>query len=172
MKHLLALVLLSAALFAADSPSADVLNRWAGGKWIGEGAMLATEYSKPMKVGGVTTCAWSPDRVFMVCDQQVTVNEKADRMLSLYTYDSEKQAFHFFGLSPSGEHPRIGDVVISPDGGRWEYPYKAEISGKPVDFRTVNVFRDADHVDWWSEYSTDGGAKWIRTGAGKESRQR
>ncbi len=172
MLKLFPLLLAAAAVCVAENPNADVLNRWAGGKWTGQGAMLATDYSKPSKVSGITTCAWSPDHVFMVCDQQVTADGKPDHILSLYSYDAAKSAFHFFGLSPSGEHPRIGDVVISNDGTRWEYPFKTEISGKPVEFRTVNVFRDPDHVDWWSEYSTDGGTKWIRTGEGKESRQR
>ena len=77
-----------------------------------------------------------------------------------------------FGMSPGDKHPRMTELSISPDHSRWEYLGKAEISGKQVEFRTVNVFRDNDHVDWWSEYSTDNGAHWVKMGEGKESRQK
>lgn len=169
----LLLVSLSAFLFGADAqPGAEVLNRWVGGKWVGDGAMLDTDYSKAMKTSGVSNCGWSPDHVFVVCDQQVSMGGKEARVLSLYAYDPDTHLFHFYGLSPAGERPRTGEVTITADGAHWEYHSKAEIGGKPVEFRTINVFADADHVNWWSEYSTDGGAKWVRTGAGKESRQK
>jgi hypothetical protein len=41
-----------------------------------------------------------------------------------------------------------------------------------VQFRTINEFRNPDRIDWWSEYSTDGGAHWIKMGEGKETRQK
>lgn len=165
--------LLPIALFAANSqPSADVLGRWVGGKWVGDGKLVVSEYSKAATVGGVTQCAWSPDHVFVVCDQAVTANGKPDRDLSVYAFDPGKGTYHMFGLSPSGERPRVTELTISPDHNRWEYLGKAEIGGKSVQFRTVNLFRDADHVDWWSEYSTDNSAHWVRMGEGKESREK
>ena len=38
-----------------------------------------------------------------------------------------------------------------------------------MQFRTINEFRNPDHIDWWSEYSTDGGANWIKMGGGSEN---
>ncbi len=159
---------------AADTakPGADVLGRWVGGKWTGEGKMVDSDYSKTMKVGGVSNCAWSPDHIFVVCDQANTVNGKAERDLSIYAFDPEKTEYHMFGMSPGGGTPRVTELTISPDHSRWEYLGSAEISGKTVQFRTVNIFHDNDHVDWWSEYSTDGGAHWVKMGEGKESRQK
>ena len=123
-------------------------------------------------VSGVSTCQWSPDHVFVVCDQAITADGKPDRALSIYAFDPEKSTYHLFGMSPTGDRPRVTELTISPDQSRWEYLGKAEIKDKTVEFRTVNIFHDADHVEWWSEYSTDNGAHWVRTGEGKESRQK
>ena len=160
------------AATAPPQPGSDALGRWVGGKWVGDGKLVDSAYSRAMTVGGVTRCAWSPDHIFVVCDQDVTANGKPGRDLSIYAFDPEKSAYHMFGMSPSGERPRVTDLSISSDRNRWEYLGKAEIDGKSVQFRTVNVFRDADHVDWWSEYSTDGGANWTRMGQGSEARQK
>lgn len=162
--------LLSAARPA--KPTVDVLARWVGGKWVGEGKLLDSQYSKAMAVAGISNCAWSPDHIFVVCDQDNTIDGKPSRDLSVYAFDPEKSSYQMFGMSPGDKHPRTTELTISPDHERWEYLGKAEISGKQVEFRTVNVFRDNDHVDWWSEYSSDGGAHWAKMGEGKESRQK
>ena len=174
MKPYLAALLLCTALtmFADDKPTADVLNRWVGGKWPLDGKMLDTDYSKATTVTGVSTCGWSPDHVFMICDQSIMEDGKPSRGLSVYVFDNANSTFRFFGLSPSGERPRTSDVTISADGSRWEYFTKTEIKGKPVQFRTINEFRNADHIDWWSDYSTDGGAHWVRMGGGSETREK
>lgn len=175
IRNLLCLLLwVHPVLYGADNakPGVDALGRWVGGKWPGEGKMLDTDYSKAATVSFVSNCAWSPEHVFVICDQTITANGKPDRALSIYGFDPEKSAYHMFGMSPAGERPRVTELVISPDQSRWEYLGKTEISGKPVEFRTVNIFRDNDHVEWWSEYSTDQGQHWIRMGGGKESRQR
>src|SRR5450631_2951026 len=120
----------SLSMLAADpKPTAGVLNRWVGGTWPLEGKMLDSDYSKAMTVTGVSNCAWSPDRVFVVCDQSIVA-----------------------------------------DGAHWEYLSNTEVKGKAVQFRTINEFRTADHIDWWSEYSTDGGAHWVKMGGGSEKR--
>jgi hypothetical protein len=173
-KLIFTFTLLSSSVFATDAPkpTADALSRWVGGKWVGDGKLVDSDYSKAMAVSGVTNCAWSPNHTFVVCDQAITADGKPDRALSIYAFDPDKAAYHMFGMSPSGERPRVTELNITPDHNRWEYLGKAEIKGKPVEFRTVNVFRDDNHVDWWSEYSIDDGAHWVRTGEGKESRQK
>ena len=175
MKNVLAALVLCASLplFAADSkPSADVLNRWVGGKWVGDAHFLDTDYSKAGTGGGVSNCAWSPDHIFVVCDQDVKDNGTAMRFLSIYAFDPKTSTYHFYGLSPDGGRPRSGDVDISADGAHWEYLTKTTIKDKPVWFRTINQFKGADQVDWWSEYSTDEGQHWTRTGGGSEKREK
>ena len=175
MKPFLAALILccSLQLLAADGkPTADVLNRWVGGTWPLEGKMLDSDYSKAMTVTGVSNCAWSPDHIFIICDQSIVADGKPSRDLSVYVFDPESATYHFFGLSPTGERPRTSDLTISADGTHWEYLNKTEIKGKTVQFRTINEFRNADHIDWWSEYSADGGAHWIKMGGGSEKRQK
>jgi hypothetical protein len=161
----------SLSMLAADpKPTAGVLNRWVGGTWPLEGKMLDSDYSKAMTVTGVSNCAWSPDHVFVVCDQSIIADGKPSRDLSIYAFDPDNATFHFYGLSPSGERPRTGEVTITADGAHWEYLSNTEVKGKPVQFRTINEFRTADRIDWWSEYSTDGGAHWAKMGGGSEKR--
>jgi len=173
MKLFSLLWLISTLAFAADAkPGPDVLNRWVGGKWVGEGKMVNSDYSKAGTVGGVTNCGWSPDHIFVICDQAVHMDEQRRRDLSIYAFDPAKAQYHLFGLSPEGERPRVTELSITADGNHWEYLGKADINGKAVQFRTTNVFRDNNHVDWWSEYSTDNGVHWNRMGEGSEARQR
>jgi hypothetical protein len=173
-KLILTVCLLSCVALATETPkpTADVLGRWVGGKWVGEGKLVDSDYSKAMAVGGVTNCAWSPDHIFVVCDQNNTIDGKATRDLSVYSFDPEKTAYQMFGITLGGGKPRVTELTISTDHNRWEYLSNVEISGTAVQFRTVNVFRDNDHVDWWSEYSNDKGVHWVRMGEGKESRQK
>src|SRR5664279_5582144 len=132
MKPLLAALILfsSLSMFAADSkPNAAIIGRWVGGTWPLEGKMLDSDYSKAMTVTGVSNCAWSPDHVFVVCDQAIIAEGKPSRDLSVYAFDPESSTYHFYGLSPSGERPRTGEVTISADGARWEYQTTTDIKG-------------------------------------------
>jgi len=168
----IAALLLAGFASAADKPGAEVLGRWVGGKWPLEGKMLDTDYSKATTVTGVSNCGWSPDHIFMLCDQSLMVNGKPDRDLSVYVYDPEKSEYHFYGLSPTGDKPRSTDLVISPDGNHWEYRSKHEANGKTVLFHTINEFRNPDLIEWWSEYSTDDGQHWTKMGGGSEKREK
>lgn len=170
---ILLIVCCSLEVFAADTkPTSEVLNRWVGGKWVGDAHSVDSDYSKAGTGGGVSTCAWSPDHIFVVCDQDVKDNGTAMRFLSIYAFDPKTRTYHFYGLSPEGDRPRTGDVNISADGTHWEYVTKTEIKGKLVWFRTINQFKGNDQVDWWSEYSTDEGQRWTKTGGGTEKRQK
>ena len=129
-KLISALCLLCCFMPAADSakPSAEVLGRWVGGRWTGEGKLLDTDYSKAMIEGGVTNCAWSPDHIFMVCDQANTIAGKPERDFSVYAFDPEKAEYRMFGMSPGGGSARVTELTISPDHNHWEYLGKTEIS--------------------------------------------
>ncbi|HTZ34012.1 MAG TPA: hypothetical protein VMH31_16245 [Methylomirabilota bacterium] len=155
---------------AADKAGNEALERWVGGTWPLEGKMVKTDYSEETTVTGVSKCGWSPEHIFMLCDQSLTVNGKPDRDLSVYVYDAESGKFHFYGLSPKGDRPRSTDLVISADGKHWEYQSTAEIKDKKVKFRTINEFRNPDYIEWWSEFSTDEGQHWTKMGGGSEKR--
>jgi len=177
MRSLLAVMLacivsVATAQKSSDKSGADVIGRWVGGKWVGDAHSVDTEYSKAGSGGGVSTCAWSPDHIFVVCDQDVEDNGKKMRFLSVYAFDPENSSYHFYGMSPEGGRPRAGDVAVTENGAHWEYLTKTTIKDKPVWFRTVNQFKSNDLVDWWSEYSTDEGKSWTKTGGGSEKREK
>lgn len=175
MKLLLTALLLCSSLpmFAADTKAtAEALNRWVGGKWVSDARFLDTDYSQARTGSAITTCVWSPDHIFVVCDQDVKDNGTPLRFLSVYAFDPKTGIYHFFGLAPDGDQPRTGDVTISADGAHWEYLSKTTIKDKPVWFRTTNQFKSADRVDWWSQFTTDDGQHWTKTGEGSEKREK
>ena len=171
--RLLAVSCFSLPLLAADKPSPnDVIGRWVGGKWVVEGRSLDTEYSKANTSSAVTRCAWSPDHIFVTCDQDVNVGGTSSRALSIYTFARSTKKFYFYGISLGDEKPFSSALDISDNGERWVYASSAEIKGKTVQFRTINQFHGADMVEWWTEFSSDGGKTWTKTGEGKETRQK
>jgi hypothetical protein len=176
MKFLARILLLlcigSFAMFAADTkPGADALNRWVGGKWVGSGQFVDSDFSKANRASAITNCAWSPDHIFVICDQDITFGGAPKRDLSIYAFDAKAGRFYFYGISLGQEEPRSTALDITDNGARWTYSSTDNIKGKTVQFRTTNVFHGSDTVEWWSEYSTDSGKTWKKTGEGKESRQ-
>ncbi len=170
--QLLLLTICSTSLLAAENkPGAEVLGRWVGGKWVGDGQFVDSDYSKASKVSGVTACDWSPDHVFVVCDQDVNFGGIPMRDLAIYTADPKSGHFFYYSVTPAGDKPNSGSIEISNDGEHWVYPGSYEKDGKTIQFRTVNQFHGKDQVEWWSESSADGGKTWTKTGGGKETRQ-
>ena len=158
---------------AADTTlNADILNRWVGGKWVGEGQFVDSAYSKANKASATTTCVWSPDHVFVTCDQDINFGGTPMRDLSVYSFASKTGKFYFYGISLGEETPRHTALDISDNGDRWLYTSTNDIQGKSVEFRTTNHFLNNDTVEWWTEFSTDGGKTWTKTGGGKEVRQK
>lgn len=170
VQFLLAIVCLGPLCSAGTTSGADALSRWVGGKWVGSGEFVDSDYSKASKVGGVTRCDWSPDHVFVICDQDVDFGGTPMRDLAVYAVDPKTGHFFFYSVTPSGEKPQVGTIEISKDGDRWVYPGSYEKDGKTIQFRTVNQFHGKDQVEWWSESSADGGKTWTKTGSGKETR--
>ena len=163
---------LSLGTYGADNDTgAAVLNRWVGGKWVGSGQFVESEHSQANRASAVTKCAWSPDHVFVICDQDIDFGGTPMRDLSIYTFAPKTSRYYFYGISLGEEKPRHTALEISDNGDRWLYTSSEEIKGKTVEFRTTNQFHGADHVEWWSEFSANGGKTWTRTGEGKESRE-
>jgi hypothetical protein len=161
------------SLFAADTaPNADVLNRWVGGKWVGSGQFVDSDFSGANKASAVTKCAWSPDHVFVLCDQDIIFGGTPMRDLSIYSFAPKTNKFCLYGISLGEDKPRTTALDITENGNHWVYLSAQEIKGKSVQFRTTNQFHGNDSVEWWSEFSTDGGKSWTKTGEGKEARER
>lgn len=165
--------LVSVSAWAADAAAgADLLNRWVGGKWVGSGQFVDSAYSKANTASATTKCAWSPDHVFVVCDQDLVFGGQPMRELSIYGFAPKTGKYYFYGISVGEEKARNTALDITDSGQRWIYSSTNEIQGKPVQFRTTNQFHGNDNVEWWTEFSTDDGKTWTKTGSGKETREK
>lgn len=171
--YLALLLLPSSAVRAADSATGlDVLNVWVGGKWVSSGQFVDSAYSKANTASATTKCEWSPDHVFVVCDQDIVFGGQPMRDLSVYTYAPKTGKYYFYGISLGEEKARSTALEISDNGERWVYTSTNEIQGHSVQFRTTNQFHGRDAVEWWAEFSTDDGKTWTKTGSGKETREK
>jgi hypothetical protein len=158
---------------AADtSLNADTLNRWVGGKWVSDGQFVDSAFSKANKSSAVTKCVWSPDHIFVICDQDINFGGMPLRDLSVYSFAPKTNKYYFYGVSLGEDKPRHTALDITENGDRWVYSSTDEIKGKSVQFRTTNQFHGNDAVQWWSEFSADGGKTWTKTGEGKETREK
>lgn len=144
-----ALVLASAApVRAADG--VDALARLEG-NWQSTATALATPYSKAAATSADTTCAWSASREFLICQQAVTTDGAVSHDVAVYTYDPAGAKYHFYAARQNG----VADVGITVDTTGIMYSNTFNDSGKTVTIRTLNVWDDADHYRFWTEYTTD-----------------
>jgi len=92
--------------------------------------------------------------------------------LSVYTFAPKTGKFYFYGISLGEDKPHTAALDITSNGERWTYSSSDEIKGTQVQFQTINQFHGNDAVDWWTEFSNDGGKTWTKTGEGKETREK
>ena len=128
------------------------------GVWKNEGISKETKYSKVGKNSAETTCNWSPNHGFLVCDQVVQTPNGKGNDLSIYTYNEKDQTFAFYGLSRENKHVRTPKLTI--EGNRWTYQGEFDDQGKNIRVRTINEFISATSVTYRTEYSEDS-VNWI-----------
>jgi hypothetical protein len=155
--------LVFAALAATRATSAGVgeLGRFLG-TWQSPGTFVDTPYSKASTVTATTTCAWSNDRVFMICQQSSVMNGKADHAVAVYTYDAAKDQYRFYNVGAKGGN----GSVIAVQGNTITYTDSFTDNGKPVTIRTLNIWESASLYRWRTEYTSDAGATWTLMGSG------
>ena len=156
-------VALVAAALPIPVPAAplDELNRFVG-TWQSQGTFVDTPYQKAGSATATTTCAWSNDGAFMICQQSASMNGTHDNDLGIYTYDSAAGAYRFFNVHAS----RTTSSTITVAGNTITYPFTFDDNGKTVTIRTLNVWDDPKSYRWRTEYSTDGGTTWTLMGSG------
>ena len=152
MKYaLLAVLVLLSVTPVRAAGGIDALERFEG-SWQSTATALATPYSKAGSTTADTTCAWSSSREFLICQQAVSNDGKVTHDVAIYTYDATDAKYHFYAARLSG----VSDVGITVDATGITYTNTFADGGKNVTVRTLNVWDDADHYRFWTEYSTDG----------------
>ena len=163
---LCAMVLCGGIAMAADSDARpaqlDLLDKLVG-TWHSSGAFVDSAYSKAGSATATTTCAWSRDRYFLLCQQTVLMNAKPDHGLAIYTYDDATSAYKFYNLDVS----RMGSTALTVDATSITYNGSFDDGSKHVLTRTTNVWDSPHGYAWRAEYSLDGGKTWVLMGSGK-----
>jgi hypothetical protein len=149
----------------ASAAGVEDLGRFLG-TWTSPGTLLDTPYSKAGSASATTTCAWSSDHVFMICQQITMLNGKPGNALSIYTYDAAKSQYHFFNLGPDG-----GDgSIVTVTGDTVTYTNSFTDKAKEVTIRTLNIWSRPDFYRWRTEYTTDSGKTWMLMASGTSER--
>jgi hypothetical protein len=136
------------------------------GTWNGQGSFVTTPYSRAATAHVVTTCAWSGDKLFMICQQVVALDGKSDDDVSIYSYDAKKDTYHFFNVGVS----RANSVAISVAGDTVTYSSSFTDRSINVLTRTLNTWDRPGHYLWRSEYSIDAGKTWVLMASGDATR--
>jgi|HubBroStandDraft_4_1064222.scaffolds.fasta_scaffold00011_56 hypothetical protein len=150
---------------AVSAAPIDELNRFAG-TWQSYGTFVDSPYQKAGAATATTTCAWSIDHAFMICQQSVIMNGTPDSDLGIYTFDPVANVYRFYNVHSS----RTTSSTILVDGKTITYPFSFTDNGKSVVIRTLNVWQNPDAYTWRTEYSIDGGTTWSLMGSGKSER--
>jgi hypothetical protein len=152
MKYaLVAVLVLFAAAPVRAATGVDALGRLEG-SWDASATALVTPYSTAGSTTLVTTCGWSPTHEFLICQQAVSSEGQITHDVAIYTYDSAHVKYHFYAARVDG----VSDVGITADPSGFTYTSSFADGVKNVSVRTLNVWDDADHYRFWTEYSTDG----------------
>lgn len=140
----------------------DQLNRLVG-TWQSNGTFVDSAYSKAGSATATTRCAWSDDRLFLLCQQHVVLDGKPADDVAIYTYDDAAQAYHFYNVGTA--HENSTQIDVSASG----ITYNGEFTDgdKHVLTRTSNVWESARAYSWRAEYSLDAGATWLLMGSGR-----
>lgn len=143
----------------------DALDRFAG-TWQSQGTFVDTPYSAAGTASGTTTCTWSSDHIFMICQQVAMLGGKRDDDVAIYSYDDASSAYRFYNVHAS----RVTSSVITVNGNTVAYPFTFDDKGKSVTIRTLNVWDNPNLYDWRTEYSADGGKTWTLMAKGTSRR--
>jgi hypothetical protein len=122
------------------------------GKWETEGA-----FASGQKTSTSLECRWSPQGVYLVCDQLVRMAGE-HRQFTVYSYDSKTGNYSYTTLADPGAKPSSGGITIK--GSLWTYESSFEANGKTTMIRTTNEFTDDKTEVFKVASSDDGGAHW------------
>jgi hypothetical protein len=160
-----AAALLALVLLTIGAGPIDQLDRFTG-TWQTQGTFLDTPYSKAGAASGSSTCAWSNDRDFVICQQVVTLNGQTDHDVTIYSFDATTQQYEFHNVHAAN----ATTSAITIDGDTVTYPFSYKDGDTTVSIRTLNIWKNPSAYDWRTEYSTDNGATWTPMASGTSTK--
>jgi len=123
------------------------------GKWQTDGT-----FANGGKVHSELECRWSPQRRYLVCEQQVSMGKNVTDQLTVYGYDAKSGKYTYSSFQGNGAAPSTG--VLEIKGNVWVYNSSFENKGKRTDILTTNEFKDAKTEQFKVALSDDGGVTW------------
>ena len=154
---------ISAAPLQARAAGLDAVSAYAG-TWKTHIVHFKTMYSKARTETTILRNDCWRSAQFYACDQLVNGVSSA---LVVYTYDAKNNRYRTRIVTPNGEAPGGGTLLI--EGKRWTYPWQDKDGSKIVYIRIVNTFVDPDTIRFRQEYSYDR-THWTITARGTEHR--
>ena len=124
------------------------------GKWQTEGTLTGSAG----KISSTLECRWSPQGIFLVCDQLVNLQGADHHQFTAYSYNSKDNIYSYVTIPDPGGRPNSGKIEIK--GNVWTYSSSFENSGKTIQFRTTNEFTDPRTEIFKTQSSDDGGITW------------
>lgn len=123
------------------------------GKWQTDGT-----FANGVKVHSELECRWSPQRRYLVCEQQVSMGNNVTDQLTVYGYDPKSGKYTYSSFQGNGAAPSSG--VLEIKGNVWVYNSSFENNGKRTDILTTNEFTDPKTEQFKVALSEDGGVTW------------
>jgi hypothetical protein len=149
--------LLLAACGAGASAQADAPSRsW--GPFLAPGKARALSLDQTTRLASTLECRWSPQGIFLVCDQLVKLPGGDHHQFTAYSHNSKDNVYGYVTIPDPGAKPNSGKVEIK--GNLWTYSSSFENNGKTMAIKTTNEFSDTRTEVFKTESSDDGGATW------------
>lgn len=138
------------------------LDIWQG-SWKNTVRTMETPYSHASLVRSHSTCSWTPDHGYMLCEYARDSGDpkqliQADH-LSIFTYDDNAKSYKHLGVSK--EYKTLEEMA-KIDGNLWHYRYQLPTGdGKMLDLKDTYEFVNANRRITRIEVSSDAGKHWI-----------
>ena len=135
----------------------DRMNVWEG-RWNEVVETKESPIAHARSTKSHTTCGWSADHGFMVCEYLSEASDAADH-LSIFTYNAAARTYKHLGISKDYKTLEETPVVIEADS--WHYTYTLPgRDGQALDMRDSYQFVTPQKRLTRIEASTDGGRHW------------
>ncbi|HTR30597.1 MAG TPA: hypothetical protein VMH27_15095 [Puia sp.] len=135
------------------------------GTWKGENDPDSTGKSA---VVAITTCQWSPNGNYLVCDQRVTNQGHTTNNLSIYSRNTDNDGYTLSLVGIPGMQPFSIPITYKDDELYYLGSY-TDNSGKKIYTRTVNTFLSAASYTFKVQSSEDG-EHWTTSIRGKSTK--
>lgn len=155
---LLATLILSALWISAAPPQKtedDPLKKLEvfAGKWHTEGT-----FENGTRARSELECRWSPQRRYLICEQDVSLSSGHSHQLTVYGYDSKTGKYTYATFAGTASEPVTG--TVENKGNIWAYDANVGNSSKATQVRTTNEFTSAKTNVFKVYISDDHGATW------------